>query len=82
MTEFMECDLCQTKPGSVKLCDSCTNNRDVITGLKDTIRQLQLELKIIEAIKYYNLGIPIKDSGLTEVDLVEYIIKLKNDGNI
>jgi hypothetical protein len=36
--EFIECDSCRVKPGSPLLCESCLNNRNVISELKDQIR--------------------------------------------
>jgi hypothetical protein len=52
---FKECNICSKKSGSPLLCESCLNNRKVISDLKKTIERLEKETeevdKILERIK-------------------------------
>ncbi len=38
--EFVECVVCKAKPGSPPLCESCLNNRAVISHLRARVKHL------------------------------------------
>jgi hypothetical protein len=48
--EFKECSVCEAKPGSPILCDSCLANRNTITILLERIEELDKEVKVGEAL--------------------------------
>jgi hypothetical protein len=43
--DFQECPTCAAKPGSPALCDSCLNNRYLISEMKRNYDELMVFLK-------------------------------------
>lgn len=56
--EFKECDACASKPGSPILCDGCLNNREVISRLRATHKNLKKAEKIPKKCTCTERGIP------------------------
>ena len=54
MNDFKECDICNAKPGTPELCESCLQNRKVISELSQTISELsQTILKLTDENNWY-----------------------------
>ena len=47
---FMECPACDAKLGTPTLCDSCLNNRRLISDQGRTVKRLESTIKAVQSV--------------------------------